>query len=256
MGRFSRVRTTALVMALGAAMVVPVPAGAGIQFLQPSDPANHEAPQFDFDFRTGEGSTDRCEGQELSYSIETFPDGGEVDEQAAGLEVTENGDGTGSFVVPDLAGGEYYFYRQCGPAEEPIRQSGGFQFSRVLLTKAVEGDVPDDATFTAAVDCATLGDPILEETRDFGSEGGSAQVVFYESEAQCEITEPAQGGAESVDIAPETLTYTEYADGASTITNTFPAAPEPTEEPTEEVEDTEDEAEPAEPVEAEPDYTG
>ncbi|MDZ7705081.1 MAG: hypothetical protein U5L04_11435 [Trueperaceae bacterium] len=108
------------------------------------------------------------------------------------------------------------------------------------------------------------------ETRQFGPDGGDDQVVIYQFfdddnqiEVECEITEPEDGDAEATTIVPQTVTYTDYSNVLSTVTNTFPApspdpspSPEPSPSPTEDVDDTVDEAEPAEPVETEPDFTG
>lgn len=264
------------VVLLATVLMVPVLAGnAGIR---PTEDDQGEFNNQEADF-TYESTFDCSEG-ELSYAV--FPmdlgegdgmpvDPEQVDETDLGEELTEV-----RFHLPDLAGGEYTFERYC---DDEMVESRDFRFSRVLLTKTVEGET--DTSFTVNVACASSEAKFNEEptdvNRQFGPDGGEDQVVFYtfvheEAPVTCEITEPEDGGAADVTIDPETLTYTEYSDGSSTVTNTFPAPEEPSPEPSPSpspspepspspspspaVDDTVDEAEPAEPVETEPDFTG
>lgn len=247
----------ALAVAL-VATVLAVPGLAGLAGAQPTTvdgEVNHEVPDFEYDT-----VQPPCDG-ETSYAVYSMDDLGKaidteiiVDEDPGTEQVHVR------FRVPELAGGGYQFERSCpedGPDGEFPTEQRSFSFSRVLLTKAVEGEVPTGTTFTVNTACAVSGDPFLDEDREFDADGGDDQVVFYQSgeNIECTITEPEDGGAQSVAIEPETLTYTEFSDGSSTITNTFPE-PSPDPSPSPSVDDTVDEAEPAEPVEAEPDFTG
>lgn len=148
-----------------------------------------------------------------------------------------------------------------------------FNLSRLTVDKAVDGTVPDGATFQVQVTCPADGDEPdgVDTTLDFDAAGGSQPVVLYQWGMDCTISEPGPGGADNVTIDPETAEFGFEGpyEITATVTNTFAAEPEPTPTPTPVPEPTATptptpeptqppvkEAEPAAPVEAQPSYTG
>lgn len=283
--RLTRGRTVAVAALAGAALALPstgVLAGLAM-FVLPSEPYDRSVPAFDFDLAV--------ECQDPRYAVYEQEGFGNPETETirddAGLDVTQGETPTsGTFVVPSLEGGEYYFAIECGPEEESSRFPGAFSFRRLTVDKAVSGEVPQGTTFTVAVDCpAPQGsdfefEPVQVEL-DYPEVGGSQDVVIYDasSDMTCTITETEDGGAETVTVDPEEVAFGEGTyNESSTVTNTFAApeptptetetptptptetatgTPSPTPTPTDDAADDDvQDAPPATPVPAQPTYTG
>jgi hypothetical protein len=93
-------------------------------------------------------------------------------------------------------------------------QTGG-ETATLTITKVVQGDAPADASFTILVSCEASGEHQLL----FGAEGGSDSVVFTGPD-ECDITEPADGGASST-TGLATVQITEPIAYAQTVVNVF-----------------------------------
>lgn len=247
-----------------------LPANAGQIAAEATPTGNDAMPEFSYTSTLG------CSQEQGEYTVLRTGFGDPIDGDTAGLTVDVapigGGDGvTVTFSTPTLEGGDDYAFRRTCPEQDP--ELHRFAYSRVVLEKQTEGDVPAEATFTVQVDCSGEGSILEDVTRTFEADGGTDQVVFYEFAADCTVTETETGGAESVTIVPSTddtpedgeLSFSDYGDRTATVTNTFAAAepepepeptPEPSPTPTDEVADTVEEAEPAEPVVVEPDFTG
>lgn len=217
-----------------------------------------EALEFQYSYDVTGSDADQVE---CETDIAIFTEGDPPEELNTTVVVDEVDDTSGAFSLPDLEGGEYELWVRvavCAIFDEGVQVAETSHgdavdaiFARLLIDKELEGDVPDDASFTVEVACSQdeggEGAPVPEAVdRVFDADGGTEVVYFYD-EAACTITETEDGGAESTSIEPDEVEIDEAEDLSSTVTNTFPVA---------EVEDEEEEAEPAEPVEDEPDFTG
>lgn len=253
------------------------------------DPFEDVVPTFYYWYDELEGEDCELDVAVYPYPVRDLEDPQPIDTT---IEAEELEDGFGALTFPDLGAGWYDIQvATCTEFEddEPIGETAlfapeGFGFAILQVTKDVEGDVPDDATFL--VEAACEYDDVdfewsLEDTyeREFGPEGGSAEIVLYPwlqyFDINCELSETDDGGAESSTIEnaeivilgedlydPESDEFNAgLFEHTTTVTNTFPEAEEPEEEDEEDEGDVEDdvdevEAPPAEAVEAEPDYTG
>lgn len=145
-----------------------------------------------------------------------------------------------TLVLPsDTRPGTLVVDAQCLDEEDDtVRLEGAMPFASIAVTKVVAGSPPEGTTFTVQLDCVdsidgdgevdlrSLPDDFVAEVT-FGA-GGGLKYVYSDHPVICTVTEPGTGGATSVTISPEVLDLTPAPTTyATTVTNTFPAAPEP-----------------------------
>jgi hypothetical protein len=106
-----------------------------------------------------------------------------------------------------------------------VAPAGGHAPVDVDVTKEIVGTPPPGTTFTVVLTCVLAPEfPPEVETATFTEAG--TQTVTVANGAECEVTEPENGGASSVTIEPNPV---EVSDGgAVTVTNTFVPEPPPT----------------------------
>lgn len=202
---------------------------------------------------------DNYECDSTEFTLNAWDSGDEV-----AVDIVDGGDDsnlTGTFSASDLDPALYELEVECdllinGDGGGVQQAFTGFSFSRITIDKQVEGDVPDDASFTVRSACEETieeGDSWNVDVA-FGADGGTqpflVQMGLEGPGLLCVVTETEDGGADETVLENAELTLDEPTSETTTVTNTFPEAEEPEEE------EEEPEAEAAEPVEEEPDFTG
>jgi hypothetical protein len=145
------------------------------------------------------------------------------------------------FVLPsNTEPGELFIAMECDNGDGSAREQGSRLWASMPVTKVVSGPAPATATFTVRLDCegefeeSTNGDfgpAFLPESFvvDFDyTVAGGVQYAYTDHGVLCTVTEPQNGGATSVSIAPQVIdSIPEPGLYPATVTNTFAAAIEP-----------------------------
>jgi hypothetical protein len=110
----------------------------------------------------------------------------------------------------------------------------------VDVWKLIEGEAPEGTTFSVEFDCAVEPDGVVVEI-SFDGEG--TETVPLPNGVECTVSEPEDGGADRVEIEPETFVPDNTGERLTvTVTNYFDADPLAAEVPL--------------PVELAPNFTG
>jgi hypothetical protein len=197
-------------LALGSS---PADAGGGDPLVMEPDTTDRQVGRWDFSRELQNGLV--CDSP--SYEV-SDGEGEPVDEDLYEIEADPD-PVTGTLTATGLPAGEYSLFVRC----DQTRYLGEFAFGRLTVTKVVEGDAPDDATFVIEVECE--GADAFTEELELGAEGGVAEVYSYVGPTTCEVTETDDGGAESTEIEGGTAEFDEPIDLAATVTNTFADTP-------------------------------
>jgi hypothetical protein len=227
-----------LVAALSPLLAPPAGAGNGLE-VNAFALGNQHQPEF---------------GWEVEFNDCLSGTTGEV-QGVPGAVFTVDDPNNGSVLLPaSTPGGEYLLEITCTTDAGTRSGIDDLEFARVLVTKGVTGDVPPGTEFTVLIECSTFeegagstldaeGVDALNDDLVFGA-GGGTQPLFAYTEQGCDVSEPDDGGAQSVTIETEdcgsivpngaeglgenSFFIIEAVDCTQTVTNEFaPAQVEP-----------------------------
>jgi hypothetical protein len=235
-------KSLAAVALLAAALAAPYPAGAqgdGVDRLRVRPTGDRVVPTWEFEPADATAGDPPCGNARYVLSDGPEGEGPVIDESR--YEVVPGEDGSvGTIIGHSLDSGEHELRIYCdrpegNGAEQPAADYAGFlTFGRLTVTKVVEGQAPEGATFVVVVDCGpeAPGPPDGANVEAFSVElvfpagGGTHPVIAYRYPT-CQITETDDGGAQSTEIRPATVHVEDHWGHEARVTNTFVSPPPP-----------------------------